>query len=262
MSFRGSRLPPKEGVGSPSSDWMGAHFGTGVAHVLRGSPVDLAEKVSPRHSAVIVVDMQNEFCSPGNAYERAGLARDLNPIREMVPRLAKFLVNARRSAVPVIYVQAIYDREFLSPAWMEQARRRRPRMYSEITVCAAGSWGAQIIEPLTPAAGDTIIQKHRYSAFIGTPLVDLLRRSHVQTILVTGVGTCGCVDSTARDGFMLDFTVVVVEDCVAMAWGGLHAAALAQIDALFGEVRASDEIVAAWDDSSRSRPSLEATAPR
>lgn len=208
--------------------------------------MDFAAKVGFGRSAVLVVDMQNEYCSPGNAYERSGFEQDLTPIEAMIPRLQGLLRSARSHGVPVVYIQMICDRRYLSAAWMEQAHRKRPRMYSEIPVCAEGSWGAEIIPQLAPLPGERVVQKHRNSAFIDTDLRDYLRDANIETIIVTGVGTCGCVDSTARDGFMMDFNVVVVEDCVAMAWGDLHAAALQQIDALFGEVRTSADVVTAW----------------
>jgi ureidoacrylate peracid hydrolase len=208
--------------------------------------MEWSQKVDPRHSAVLVIDMQNEFCSDGSAYDKAGFRQDLEAIRAMIPRLQYFLTAARDHGVRVIYLQAIYDRKYLSSAWMDQAHRKRPNMYSDVPVCAEGSWGAEFIPELAPLPGELIVQKHRYSAFIGTDLADILRRSSISTIIITGVGTCGCVDSTARDGFMTDFHVVLVADCVAMAWGDLHRAALAQIDALFGEVRPAADVVAGW----------------
>jgi ureidoacrylate peracid hydrolase len=218
----------------------------------RKTPADAsAVSVDRNRSAVVVVDMQNEFCTAGNAYDLAGFESDLAPIRRMIPRLARFLAQARGAGIPIVYVQAIYGKQHdgrLSDAWMRQAARRRPRMYNEIPVCQEGSWGAQIIEELAPQDGDVIVQKHRYSAFVGTGLADRLRDDGISTLLITGVGTCGCVDSTARDAFMADFDVCVVDDCVAMAWSDLHDFALAAIDALFGEVRSSNSLIAEWQE--------------
>ncbi len=207
------------------------------------------EKIHPRHTAVLVVDMQHDFCSRGGAYDLANPGLDFSPIEEMVPRLAHFLEEARAVGVPVIYVQAIYnadDNRYLSPVWLEHAKRRRHGMYTAIPVCKEGGWGAEIIPQLKPNEGEVIVRKHRYSAFIDTPLMAYLRNKGIRTLLVNGVGTNGCVESTARDAFMLDHFVVVVEDCVSTYWRDMHQAALKNIDLLFGEVRNSAAIVEAW----------------
>jgi ureidoacrylate peracid hydrolase len=212
--------------------------------------MEFHEKVDPRHTAVLVVDMQNDFCSPEGAYGKANPGLDFSPIDQMVPNLARFLDDARERDVDVIYVQAIYNAEddrYMSPVWLEHAKRRRHGMYTDIPVCKEGEWGAEIIPDIAPKPGERVVVKHRYSAFIDTSLAAYLRNGEIQTVLVTGVGTNGCVESTARDAFMLDHYTVTVEDCVSTYWRELHEAALKSLGLLFGEVRKSGEIVEAWD---------------
>jgi ureidoacrylate peracid hydrolase len=212
--------------------------------------MEFGEKVDPRHTAVLVVDMQHDFCSLGGAYDKANPGINFSPIDEMVPRLERFLDDARRRNVQVIYVQAIYnadDDRYMSPVWLEHATRRRHGMYTDIPVCKEGEWGAEIIPQIAPKGGELVVVKHRYSAFIDTPLVAYLRNAGIRTLLVTGVGTNGCVEATARDAFMLDHYTVTVEDCVSTYWKELHDASLKTLGLLFGEVRLSSDIVAAWD---------------
>src|SRR5579872_6601746 len=187
--------------------------------------MELEQKVDPQHTAVLVIDMQNDFCSRDGAYAQSLPGLDLTPIDEMVPNLARFLDEARAHGVPVIYVTAIYntdDNRYLSPVWLEHAERRRGGLYTTIPLCYEGSWGAEVIDEITPQPGDKIVQKHRYSAFIDTPLQQLLRNLGIKTILVTGVGTNGCVECTARDGFMLDFFTITVSDCCMTYWPEQH----------------------------------------
>jgi ureidoacrylate peracid hydrolase len=211
--------------------------------------VRFEEKVQPRHTAVLVVDMQNDFCSRGGAYDLANENLDFSRVDEMVPRLARLLDEARARAVKVIYIQAIYnadDDRYMSPAWLEHARRRRHGMYTTIPVCKEDEWGAEIIPQLRPQLGEMVMTKHRYSAFIDTPLIAYLRNLEIKTVIVTGVGTNGCVESTARDAFMYDHYVVVPEDCVATYWKDLHDASLKGLGLLFGEVRPSQDIIDGW----------------
>jgi ureidoacrylate peracid hydrolase len=209
----------------------------------------LEEKVHPSHTAVIVIDMQNDFCSEGGAMDKIGLGVGLGPIREMIPTLARFLDDARSAGVPVVYVQAVYntdDNRYLSPVWLEHAERRRGGLYTEVPLCKEDSWGAEIVDELAPRPGEAVVRKHRYSAFIDTPLQALLRNRGAKTILVTGVGTNGCVESTARDGFMLDHYTVTIADCCTTYWPESHERSLKELDLLFGEVRTSDDVVGAW----------------
>jgi ureidoacrylate peracid hydrolase len=207
------------------------------------------EKVDPRHTAVLVVDMQNDFCSRGGAYDLANEDLDFSLVDAMIPRLAKLLDEARSHGVTVIYIQAIYnadDDRYMSPAWLEHATRRRHGMYTTIPVCKEGDWGAEIISQIEPQPGEMVMTKHRYSAFIDTPLIAYLRNLEIKTVIVTGVGTNGCVESTARDAFMFDHYVVVPEDCAATYWKDLHEASLKGLGLLFGEVRPSQDIIDAW----------------
>jgi ureidoacrylate peracid hydrolase len=224
--------------------------------------MEFEEKVDPAHTAVLVVDMQNDFCSRDGAYDQANPGLDFKLVDEMVPRLASFLDEARANGVKVLYIQAIYnadDDRYMSPAWLEHAQRRRHGMYTTIPVCKEGGWGAEIISPIAPREGEMVMTKHRYSAFIDTPLTSYLRNLGIQTVLVTGVGTNGCVESTARDAFMLDHYVVVVEDCVATYWKDLHDAALKSLGLLFGEVRPTKDIVSAWDTVKADRAATAGT---
>jgi ureidoacrylate peracid hydrolase len=211
--------------------------------------LELSEKVAPQHTAVIVVDMQNDFCTEGGAMDTIGLGTGLDPIREMIPSLQRFLDDARSAGLTIIYIQAVYntdDNRYLSPVWLEHAQRRRGGLYTTIPLCFEGSWGAEIIDEIAPQPGEMIVQKHRYSAFIDTPLQQLLRNRGIKTILVTGVGTNGCVECTARDGFMLDFFTITVSDCCMTYWPEQHVGSLRDLETLFGEVLPADEIVACW----------------
>ena len=100
-----------------------------------------------------------------------------------------------------------------------------------------------------PADGDEVIVKHRYSAFIGTELDTLLRTQGVENLIFAGVTTNVCVESTARDGYMLDYHIVVVEDCTASYSEEPHLATLANIRRAFGRVATAEEITSVWHEA-------------
>jgi ureidoacrylate peracid hydrolase len=108
---------------------------------------------------------------------------------------------------------------------------------------------------VTPLSGEVIVRKHRYSGFINTDLDLILRSRGVRSLIMTGVATSVCVDSTARDGFMRDYHVVYVEDCMsnALPTDELHRATLDIARRFFGLVVTSQEIMAIWRKSPRCR---------
>ncbi len=99
------------------------------------------------------------------------------------------------------------------------------------------------------ALGEPIVVKHRYSAFIDTDLDLILRSRGIQSLVMTGVATNVCVESTARDGYMRDYHIVFVDDCSACYDAAKHAATLRHITDHFGVVVQAADIIATWQES-------------
>jgi nicotinamidase-related amidase len=210
----------------------------------------IEELADPAHAALIVVDVQNDCCARDGAFAKQGA--DLTLYREMIPRLAALLESARQAGVLVIFIQATTLPGGLgqSPAQILFEVRMK-ESYSHATAdafdfCRPGTWGHAIVDELAPRADELIIQKQRSSAFVGTNLDLVLRSNGIKTIVVSGVTTEGCVDSTIRDGGFLDYYPLAVEDCVASDNGELHEAALTILHAYRAVVVGSDELRAVW----------------
>ncbi|HEY7675569.1 MAG TPA: isochorismatase family cysteine hydrolase, partial [Candidatus Methylomirabilis sp.] len=200
----------------------------------------LEQKVDPAHAALVVVDVQNDFCAEGGFFHRAGY--DLGNIQRAVPPLERLLDHARRAGVFVAFIQAIYDPQVLSGPMRERNRRRN----LEMPRCLTGTWGADFYV-VRPRPGEPVVIKHRYSAFAGTDLEPLLRRRGVRSLLLTGVSTDTCVESTARDGYFLDYYVTLVADCCGALSEADHRDALARADRDFAAVVTSADVVRAWE---------------
>ena len=97
-----------------------------------------------------------------------------------------------------------------------------------------------------PLPGEVIVNKHRYGAFEGTDLDLVLRSRGVRSVIMTGVATNVCVETTARQAFLRDYYVVFTSDCSATFSQAQHDAALYNIDQFFGEVATSEQIMACW----------------
>jgi ureidoacrylate peracid hydrolase len=200
----------------------------------------LAQKVDPHHTALAVIDVQNDFCAPGGFYHRTG--GDTARVQAMIPRLQGLLVEARAAGVPVIFVAAAYDEAYLSSA----DRERFIRLYGQVLpVCRPGTWGAEFCQ-VAPHRDDRVIVKRRYSPFHGTDLDVLLRSLGIRTLVLAGVATNVCVEAAARDAFMRDYYVVVVSDCTAGRDESFHRAALTNIELHFASVVTADAVAETW----------------
>ncbi len=192
-------------------------------------------RVRPDRTALLVIDMQNDFVRPGAPME-------VPMARQLLPNMQRLVEVCRRLEVPVLFTQHIlYPHLNVSPleiAIQPQLRKAGIR---------AGTDGVEIVSDLRPLPGEIVVPKHRYDAFYNTPLETLLRTvggpGQVDTVIITGTVTNICCESTARSAYMRDFKVVFVSD----ANGGFdetsQQATLTTIRRAFGRVTDTDTVV-------------------
>ncbi len=128
---------------------------------------------------------------------------------------------------------------------LEQATRRRKGLYVQRPVCQREAWNGDFYQ-VRPRPDEVIVTKHRYGAFEATDLDLVLRSRKVRTVIMTGVATNVCVETTARQAFLKDYYVVFASDCTATYSQPEHDWTLGNIDNFFGQVAAADEIAACW----------------
>ena len=201
----------------------------------------LPDRIDPAHTAMLVVDVQNDFCAPGG-YIDAVMGRDVSGCVPVAKAIGELLVAARGAGVRVIWVKAVYDHEYLSAPMLTKMREMD---LGHAVCCAEESWGADWFA-IRPDDGEPEIVKHRYSAFVGTPLEAMLKRDGIRSLVITGVATNICIDSTLRDAFLRDYYVVVPAECVGSANRALHEATLRNVGFLFGDLTGVEEIAALW----------------
>lgn len=208
-----------------------------------------SDRHMPGHAALVVVDVQNDFCSPRGSLP-AGYHFDLQFVEAMVPRLETLIAAARRAEVPVIFVRTAHDPSNDSPAWLGRLGDGDGTERTGVT-CRTGSWGAEFFG-LTPESGDHVLTKHRFSAFVGTNLAITLNSLGIDSVLFTGVATEVCVESSLRDGVFHDFYVSLVHDCAASYSQPAHDASVEVVGKHFGLVTTSDRLIAQWGDITKS----------
>lgn len=203
--------------------------------------------IDPKTTALIVVDMTNDFLEPGVPQECAAG-------RDIVEGLAKLAAECRRAGISVIYTSHMHRADGSDMGRMGDAfkhlvdDKRRPVTLIE------GTRGVEVVEGLKPEPGEIVIRKSRYSAFFNTDLETVLRHRDIKTVIIGGVATNVCCESTARDAMFRDYRVIFLSDGNAtmdlgdFGWGPvsheeIQRAVLSTIAAGFGEVASVEEII-------------------
>lgn len=209
-------------------------------------PLTLDSKLARGRCALVVVDMQNDFCAPGG-YIAEVMKKPVDAAARVVPEVQAMLGEARSCGVPVFWVGADYSFDAIPRSMLVKLAARGITQ----PCCAPGSWGADWFG-VRPQAGEPVIIKHTYSAFFRTPLHELLRAAGIETLVFVGVQTQVCVESAVRDAHSLGYYCVVVSDAVASHTPHLHAASLDCVRFLFGDVHDADGVRALWRSSAKA----------
>ena len=209
---------------------------------------ELEELVDPAHTALVVVDMQRDFCAPGWAFDRLGV--DISMYPPLIPRLADLIEGARAASVRVIYLQmtVLPGGASDSPAQLRFNLRLHLASHGAVeplSYTLDGSAGQEMIDELAPRPGDLVVKKYRSSGFWATNLDLLLRSNEIKSVVMTGCTTEGCVESTARDALFNDYYVVIAEDCVASDDRAQHEASLLLMRHRF-DLATAERILGSW----------------
>jgi nicotinamidase-related amidase len=185
-------------------------------------------------TALLVVDVQNDFCHPDGYFARVGF--DVRPCAEAASRIRRVVADARAAGLTVVWTMSTNADPPVHR--LLPLRFRRDDVSRPPDQFVPGSWGWQLVDGLEPRSDELVIRKPRYDAFLRTSLEDELRALGVDTVVLAGVITNCCVDTTARSAFMRGFDVLVLEDCVATFADerDLHEAALRNLSLLFAVV--------------------------
>lgn len=202
----------------------------------------LATWIAPKRTAVLVIDMQVDFASPDGVL---GAFIDMGVVKPALAAAEALVADARAAGVPVVFVGLWTTPETDSPAWNERMRRRGGDPDVDAALCRAGQVGSEFYGPL-PAPGELVVHKTRYSGFVGTDLDMRLTQMGVDTLVVAGVTTECCVDSTVRDAFDLDYHVFVAADACAAYEADIHEASLRVMELNSAILTDTAAIASAW----------------
>ena len=206
--------------------------------------------VEAASTALIVVDMQNDFCSADGYYATVG--RDISKLAASAAPVAALVARGRQAGMTIVFTRLLYD---AVRGAMEDRHAIRPRRWTASGKrLMPGTRGADVIDALAPRDGDIVVDKVGYSAFEGTDLARELRARGIRTVIMTGVVTYACVLATAFSAFDRNFDVVLATDAVG-SWNDELGARTADIvDLLLGVAVPASGINIVMPDPEKSLP--------
>ncbi|MGX7681675.1 cysteine hydrolase family protein [Jatrophihabitans sp. DSM 45814] len=196
----------------------------------------MAEILDPVHTALLVIDVQNDGVRPEGWFGQNG--KDTSAAIEMLPRLVALVAAARGAGVLPIFIQqtTLSANKSDPPAWL-YFKTRDGRTRTDYSI--EGTWGHQVVDELDVQDSEIRVTKFRPSAFHGTPLDDLLKTNGIRSVVTCGVVSQGCVQATTMDASFHDYYTVIAEDCIAGYNPELHDNAItfmkSRYDAVTGE---------------------------
>jgi nicotinamidase-related amidase len=210
----------------------------------------IGELVDPRYTALLLIDIQNDYIAPGGYFDKMG--NDLSAVRQLVPRVKSVLEAARRSNVLVVHVRKTLYPDLLAESPCN-LRSRLVRLGDDSTdyskkllpYCIDGTWGWRTVEDLSPLTNEVVVRKHNTSAFASTTLPVILKSNDIKSVVISGLATNGCVLATALDAPCNGYYAVVLSDCVASTRGVLHDAALSIMSQCIDVVN-SGQVLDVW----------------
>ena len=207
----------------------------------------IEEILAPAHTALVIVDMQNDMCHPEGWFSQQG--RDGGPIRSVVPQIARLLEAARSAgALPVFIEQTTLPGNLSDPPGWLYFKTRDGRARTDYTL--EDTWGQEVLRELSPRADEPIVKKNRPSAFHDTNLDIVLRSCGIESVLITGCVTQGCVLATTLGASFSGYYTVLARDSVQSHNQHQHEIALQFLGSRYDLV-GHDEVIRVWQSAQR-----------
>jgi nicotinamidase-related amidase len=194
------------------------------------------QMADPNHAALLVIDMQRGSWPPKDNEPESG--------SEILPRLTPFVEEAHRANVGVIYIRNSFSHWVNLPPWEE--RFRTGRKYGPDDYMIEETPGVDVMEGLTPRQGDLVLNKHFWNVFAWSPIDIALRSRQIRTVILTGGGVTGAVESAAKDAVVRGYYCLIAKDCVWPENGPAFDVGVGQLHARVGTAVTSQEISDVW----------------
>jgi len=194
------------------------------------------------NTALIIVDMQNAFCSKNGSFGKRG--RKILNLKKILNINKKLISFARDKKLLVIFTKLVFKKDYSDGGLLV---KRNPKII-ELGAYMEGSPDSEIVNFLKPQKNEYIIVKKRHDPFIGTNLLQILRKNNIKRVIVSGVVTNICVESTVRSSFDHDFETILIEDGTSASSRKSYISSLETISKSFGDVMSLSELFLRFND--------------
>jgi ureidoacrylate peracid hydrolase len=198
---------------------------------------ELADQIAPRYTALLMVDMQNDFAHDEGVFVKQW-GKMNRWIKTIIPPCRALLTAARETGVTVVHLRVINDLLRNPASWHN--------FWGPPSCVIEGTWGADFVDELTPVGDEIIITKCTYDGFVDTPLDSVLKKLGIRTLVFAGVDSDVCVCDTAAHGFAIGYTPVFAHDALASDSEVAHAGVMQSFAEHYGKVVSTDEIIDVW----------------
>ncbi|SCL20119.1 ureidoacrylate peracid hydrolase [Micromonospora rhizosphaerae] len=202
-----------------------------------------------RRCALVIVDVQNDYCHPDGALARAG--GDLSDVEPAVAAIEALLEAARAAGVPCLHVRTEHSDWTDTPEWLARGDAGALLDVRNHPIVRQGSWGAQPYR-ISAAEDERVVVKHRYSGFAYTSLELSLRARNRDVVLLAGVTSDLCVRATGLDALARGFQPVLVADATAATGRARHRSAVEEFRSYLGAVVTVADVRSGWASAPRN----------
>jgi ureidoacrylate peracid hydrolase len=197
----------------------------------------LKAKVDPEYTALLIIDMQRDYCCEGGTFHRRGF--DVRPAQQVAVRINDFLSKVRPVLPHIVHIRMTKISALSSPASTE--------LYERLGVERKYDPAYGEFYEVFPTEGEVVIPKYTYSSFVSTYLDQFLRAKAVKTLVLTGIATNICVDMAARDAFVRGYYAVVPSDLTEGTSQEAKEYTLSNMNSFYGQVVKSQELLRCWN---------------
>ncbi|MEK7138152.1 MAG: isochorismatase family cysteine hydrolase [Patescibacteria group bacterium] len=192
-------------------------------------------QTTQKKAALLVVDIQNDFCSSRGKFAKMGF--DVSHIQKMVPRLSLFIKEIEKIGIEVFYSKQTESMR-ISPKNLKSLFNKGKLKI----VCQPNSWGSELYR-LKPSDNKNVLKKRTYDFLSNQKLNEILQRKKIKTLIITGVNTDICIDTTTRSAFTKGYNIIIPKDLVATINQKAHPYFLEIFSRFYGTVAPSKEIL-------------------
>ena len=208
------------------------------------SDAALGPMLDPSRTALVIVDVQNDFAAPDGVMAKVGC--DLSNVESAIDRIEALIAAARTAGASLAFIRVVTEAATDSRA-LKLFYERQGYPADALDMCRAGTPGVDYYR-VQPKAGEIEIAKLLFSSFAGTDFDAQLKARGIETLVVTGLTTECCVDCTVRDAFHHDYSCFIVDDACAAYGEGTHRAAMSGLMNNCALAVSSAAVEAVWGD--------------